>query len=181
MEQAVEAMKAALDSGLTVWNGAEFYGTPDYNSMTLLNHYFTKYPEDADKVTLIIKGGRVGSVEDTRKSVDNILKQLDGKKKLDAWSPARRVPDVPLETTFGALKEYIDSGKLGGMALSECSAETIREAAKVTKVVAVEVELSMFSPDILQNGIAAACAEHDIPILAYSPIGRGVSKASSKY
>lgn len=168
---------------MTVWNGGEFYGTPEYNTMTLLKHYFTKYPEDADKVTLVIKGGMNlethavdGSPEGVRRSLDNIIRQLGGVKKLDVFSCSRRDPNVPLETTFGVIqKEYIDTGKLGGISLSECKAETIHEAVKYAKIEAVEVELSMFSPDILKNGVAAACAEHNIPILAYSPIGRGVS------
>lgn len=168
---------------MTLWNGAEFYGTPQYNSMTLLKAYFIKYPEDAEKVTLIIKGGSDldtlkpnGSPEGVRRSLDNIISQLGGTKKLDLFSCSRRDPHTPLEVTFGVIqKEYIDTGKLGAIALSECSAETIHEAAKIAKIGTVEVELSIFTPDILTNGVAAACAQHGIPITAYSPIGRGVS------
>ncbi|RFU81495.1 hypothetical protein TARUN_717 [Trichoderma arundinaceum] len=182
LEQALAAMKAAVDNGLTLWNGGEFYGTPEYNSMTIIKHYFTKYPEDAEKVVLVMKGGidfkllkPDGSPENVRRSLDNILTQLDGKKKLDAFCCARRDPAYPLEVTFGVIqKEYIDTGKLGAITLSECGVETIHEAAKVAKIAAAELELSMFSPEILKNGIAAACKEHDIPIIAYSPIGRGM-------
>lgn len=49
-------MRAALAQGCNFWNGGEFYGTPELNSLTLLKNYFTKYPEDADKVVLSIKG-----------------------------------------------------------------------------------------------------------------------------
>lgn len=31
-----------------------------------------------------------------------------------------------------------------------------------------------FSTDVLENGVAAACAEYGIPLIAYSPIGRGM-------
>lgn len=55
-EQAFAAMHVALTSGCNLWNGGEIYGTPDYNSLTLLNKYYTLYPEDADKVVLNIKG-----------------------------------------------------------------------------------------------------------------------------
>ncbi|KAF7546202.1 hypothetical protein G7Z17_g8602 [Cylindrodendrum hubeiense] len=182
LEQALEAMHTALEKGCNVWNAGEFYGTPEYNSMTLLKHYFTKYPEDADKVTVFMKGGLNlekhvldGSPEGVRRSLDNIIAQLGGTKKLDAFAYARRDPSVPLEVTLGVIqKEYIDTGKLGGVYISECSVETIHEAAKHAKIIAAEVELSMFSPDILKNGVAAACAEHSIPVLAYSPIGRGM-------
>ncbi|PHH70786.1 hypothetical protein CDD80_5726 [Ophiocordyceps camponoti-rufipedis] len=183
VDQALEALKAAVEAGLTLWNGAEFYGTPQYNTMTLMEKYFSKHPEDADKIVLIMKGGMNldtmeadGSPEGARRSIDNMLKQLNGKKKIDLFSYARRDPNTPLKETFGVIqKEYVDTGKIGGISLSECSADTIQEAAKLGfKIGAVEVELSMFSPDILQNGIAAACAEHSIPITAYSPIGRGM-------
>jgi pyridoxine 4-dehydrogenase len=179
-EQSFKAMKAALAAGSFNWNGGELYGTPQYNSLHLLNAYFTKYHEDADKVLLCIKGAidpdkhqPDGSEAGIKRSIDNCLKLLDGKKRLDLFEPARVDPNVPIEETVKYINEYVKAGKIGGISLSEVSANTIRRAAKVAKISAVEVEFSMFSTDILANGIAEACAEHDIPIIAYSPIGRG--------
>ncbi|PON25034.1 hypothetical protein TGAM01_v206115 [Trichoderma gamsii] len=188
LEQALATMKAAVENGLTMWNGGEFYGTPEYNSMTIIKAYFTKYPEDADKVFLAMKGGvnleeirPDGSPENIRRSLDNILAQLDGKKKVDAFCCARRDPSYPLDITFGVIqREYIDTGKIGAIMLSECGVDTIKEAVKVAKIVAAEVELSLFTPDILKNGIAAALKEHDIPIIAYSPIGKGMLSGEFK-
>lgn len=178
-------MKAAVDSGATLWNGGEFYGTPEYNSMTVLKAYFTKYPEDADKVTLMIKGiidiknlRPNGSPESVRRSVDNILAQLGGVKKVDMIGISRRDPANDFRTTLKVLQEeYVDTGKIGGISLSECSAETVHEAAKYVKISAAEIELSMFTQDCLNNGVAAALAEYNIPIVAYSPMGRGVSSS----
>ena len=174
-------MKAALDAGSNLWNGGELYGTQEYNSLHLLNHYFTKHPDDADKVVISIKGGLTppsmvpdGSEKNVRRSVDECLKQLDGKKFLDIFECARVDPKTPIETTIAVLATYVKEGKLGGISLSEVKADTIRRAAKVHKIVAVELELSLFSPEILTNGTAAACAELGIPIVAYSPLGRGV-------
>ncbi len=31
-----------------------------------------------------------------------------------------------------------------------------------------------FATDVLENGVAAACAQYGIPLVAYSPIGRGM-------
>ncbi|EFQ28862.1 aldo/keto reductase [Colletotrichum graminicola] len=180
-EQAFEAMRAALKNGCNFWNGGEFYGTPEYNSSVLLERYFAKYPEDADKVVLSMKGGLRpglrpdGSPEGIRRSLDNIIGQLKGRKKVDIFECARRDKDTPLEVTFGVIqKEYIDTGKVGGICLSEVSAATIHEAVKHAKIVGVEVELSLFSTEILNNGVATACAQYGIPIIAYSPVGRGM-------
>ncbi|WQF84925.1 Putative NADP-dependent oxidoreductase domain-containing protein [Colletotrichum destructivum] len=181
-EQAFEAMRAALKNGNNFWNGGEFYGTPEYNSSVLLERYFAKFPEDADKVVLSMKGGvnlknlhPDGSPEGVRRSLDNIINQLKGRKKVDMFECARRDKNTPLEITFGVIqKEYIDTGKVGGICLSEVSAATIHEAVKHAKIVGVEVELSLFSTEILTNGVAAACAQYGIPIIAYSPVGRGM-------
>ncbi|KAI9699064.1 MAG: Pyridoxine 4-dehydrogenase [Candelina mexicana] len=178
-EQAFKAMKAALDNGANFWNGGEFYGTPDRNSLHLLNEYFTKYPEDADKVVLSIKGGMGedrmpdGTEEGVQKSVDNCLKLLDGKKHLDIFECARVDPRTPIETTIAALAKYVKAGKISGISLSEVRAETIRRAHKVHPICCVEVEFSLWSTDILTNGITETCAELNIPIIAYSPLGRG--------
>lgn len=175
-------MRASLKNGANFWNGGTFYGPPEYNSPVLLERYFEKYPEDADKVVLSIKGGinpatlkPDGTTEGIRKSVDGALAQLKGRKKIDLFECARRDPNVQMSETFGALQQYIDEGKLGGISLSEVRAETIHEAVKVAKKIeAVEVELSLFSTEVLENGVAAACAQYGIPLVAYSPLGRGL-------
>lgn len=41
-------------------------------------------------------------------------------------------------------------------------------------IAAVEVEVSLWSTDIFENDIAKTCAELNIPVVAYSPLGRGV-------
>jgi pyridoxine 4-dehydrogenase len=99
-DQAFAAMKAALANGSNFWNGGEFYGSPESNSLQLLNRYFTKYPEDADKVVVSIKGGLVnmhpkGDEVSVRASVDNCNKLLGGKKKLDIFECARVDPNIP--------------------------------------------------------------------------------------
>jgi pyridoxine 4-dehydrogenase len=177
-EQAFKAMKASLDNGCNFWNAGEFYGTPDNNSLTLMESYFTKYPEDASKVVLSIKGGLNnmipdGSPEGVRKSVDNCLKLLKGKKAIDIFEMARVDKKVSLETTLKTLEEYVSAGKIGGIALSEVNAATIKKAVSITRIVAVEVELSLFTTHILGNGVSTICAEHNIPIVAYSPLSRG--------
>ncbi|KAI1504637.1 pyridoxal reductase [Biscogniauxia marginata] len=181
-EQAFAAMREALNQGMNFWNGGQIYGPPEYNSLVLLERYFEKYPEDADKVVISIKGGvnaegtaPDGSPENTRKSIDGCLAQLKGRKKLDIFEFARRDQNVDMRITFDVIeKEYIQTGKIGGISLSEVRAETIHEAVKITKVVAVEVELSLFSTDVLENGVADACAKYGIPLVAYSPMGRGM-------
>jgi pyridoxine 4-dehydrogenase len=76
---------------------ATYYGTPTSSSPHLLQYYFKKYPEDADKVVLTLKGayghatGPVGSAEGIRESVEDTLKILDNTKSIDVFILGRSV------------------------------------------------------------------------------------------
>ncbi|KAL1695771.1 NADP-dependent oxidoreductase domain-containing protein [Schizophyllum commune] len=175
-DEAIQVLKAALEAGATFWNGGELYGTPEYNSLHLLRAYFTKYPEDADRVVLSIKAGFPnidGSPATVIANAVRCAKVLEGVKKIDIFECARKDPNVDIEQTVGALAQLVTAGVIGGIGLSEVGAETIRRAANVHPIAAVEVECSLWAVDILNNGVAAACSELNIPIVAYCPLGRG--------
>lgn len=80
-----------------------------------------------------------------RRSIDGCLAQLKGRKtKIDIYQCARRDPNIPLEVALGVIEnEYVKTGKVGGIGLSEVRAETIHEAVKIATIAAVEVELSL--------------------------------------
>lgn len=178
-EQAFAAMKAALSSGAVFWNGAEFYGPPHANSLVLLRKYFEKYPEDASKVVLSIKGAAGdghhpdGSPEGVRKSVENCVAMLGGTKRIDIFECARVDPNTPIETTIAALAELVKEGKISGIGISEAGPDSIRRAHAIHPIATAEVELSLWATDSIDKGVAATCAELGIPLVAYSPIGRG--------
>ncbi|KAI1406816.1 Aldo/keto reductase [Hypoxylon sp. FL1857] len=176
---AAEVMKTALERGANLWNGGIHYGTPEANSLHLVKYYFEKHPGDASKVVLSIKGALNhrkepdGSPEGIRASVKEALAVLGGTKTIDVFECARVDPKVPIETSVKALAELVKEGKIGGIGLSEVGADTIRRAHAVHPISAVEIELSLFTPDPLHNGIADTCHDLGIPIVAYSPISRG--------
>lgn len=179
-EESFQAMSTALAEGANFWNGGEFYGTVERNSCHLLNEYFTKNPNDAEKIVLSIKGGTLpgeltpdGSRTNVRRSVEDCLKILDGKKSIDIFECARVDPKTPVETTIKALAELVQEGKIGGIGLSEVRASTIERAHAIHPIAAVEVEVSLWATDILSNGVAATCKKLGIPIAAYSPLARG--------
>jgi pyridoxine 4-dehydrogenase len=178
-DEAVTVMKAAFDEGCNFWNGAEFYGTPEHNSLHILKSYFTKYPEHADKVVLSIKGAYQqgkpdASPESIRRSVDNCNAILAGTKSIDIYECARVDKNVPIETSVGTLKELVAEGKIGAIGLSEVGAEKLERAIKVAPIAAVEVEASVMCTDIFHNGVSDLCAKHNIPIVAYGVFSHGL-------
>lgn len=68
---------------------------------------------------------------------------LGGNAKIDMFECARQDPNVRLQVTLATLPELVKEEKIGGIALSKVNANTIREAAKTTKIMAVEVEISL--------------------------------------
>ncbi|KAJ5156477.1 hypothetical protein N7492_009280 [Penicillium capsulatum] len=181
-EKAFPVLKAALAASVNVWNGADFYGTTDCNSLHLMKRYFTAYPEDAEKVVLTIKSGIAdmntfamdGSPAAIRGFVDRANTILDGKKKLDLFGLGRVDKKVPIEDSVRALGDLVAEGKIGGIQMSEVSADTIRRAAKVAKIDMVEAEISLWATDVFENGVAETCAELGITMVAHSPLGAGM-------
>lgn len=124
-----------MATGANFWNGGQFKGTPDYNSLHLLRDYFTERPEAASRVVLSIKGGLTsqrtpdGSEQFVRKSVEDCLAILPPTlKKIDIFECARVDPKTPIETTMQALRKLVEEGKIGAVGLSEVKAETIKRA-----------------------------------------------------
>jgi len=183
-EQAFAVLKYAIEAGATCWNAGAFYGTGPNGEMLnlqLIARFFTKYPELAPRVFLMVKGGLElstftvnGSKEYLRKEVEKCLEALDGKKILDLFECGRVDKKTPIEETIGVLAELIKEGKIFHIGLSECSAATIHRAAKVHPIATVEIEYSLWSTEASENGVIEACKEHNITIIAYSPIGRGI-------
>lgn len=181
-EESIQVMKEALNLGANNWNAGEIYGTPDRNSLHLLAQYFDKYPEDAERIILNVKGGMKvgqlapdGSERNIRRSVDECNRILGGRKTIDIFEMARVDLERGNQEAIDTLTACVKEGKIKAIGLSEVSAKTIRAAHQQAQamIASVEVELSLWTPDILGNGIAATCAELDIPIFAYSPLARG--------
>ncbi|KAH8890945.1 Aldo/keto reductase [Thozetella sp. PMI_491] len=188
-DEIFPVLRTALELGANYWNGGEFYGSVDgENTLTVLKRYFDKYPEDADKVVLNIKGCTTGhptflldsSPEGVKKSVEHSKSILGDKGFIHQFEPARKDPKVDIETTIQAFQEQVKAGNIGAPALSEVNVASIRRASKIAKLGAVEVELSLWNTEPLENGITEACAELDIPILAYCPLSRGILSGDVK-
>lgn len=180
--KAFPVMKAALAAGVNVWNGADFYGTPENNSLHLIARYFIMYPEDADKVVLCIKSGVVdmktfkmdSSPEAVYRYVENANLILGGAKKIDIFGMGRQDKVTPIEETVKALEDCVKKGLIGGIQLSEVSASSIRRASAVAKIDMFEAEISLWATDVFENNVAKTCGELGIVMVAHTPLGAGM-------
>jgi aryl-alcohol dehydrogenase-like predicted oxidoreductase len=91
---------------------------------------------------------------------------------IDLYTPARTDPKIPIEETIGALADLVQKGVVRYIGLSEASADTIRKAAAVHPVTALQIEYSLWSRDI-EAEILPTVRELGIGLVAYAPLSRG--------
>ena len=91
---------------------------------------------------------------------------------IDLYYQHRVDPATPIEETVGAMAQLVEQGKIRHIGLSEASPQTLRRAAGVHPITALQTEYSLWTRDP-EQGILAACRELGIGFVAYSPLGRG--------
>jgi len=112
-----------------------------------------------------------GRPEYVRQSCEGSLKRL-GIEYIDLYYQHRVDPNTPIEDTVGALAELVKAGKIRYIGLSEASAATLRRAAKVHPIAALQTEYSLWTRDP-EDEILPTCRDLSIGFVAYSPLGRG--------
>src|ERR1019366_7270778 len=96
-----------------------------------------------------------------------------GVEYIDLYYQHRVDRTVPVEETWGALKELVEAGKVRHLGISEASVATIKRANAVYPVTAVQSEWSLWTRDVESNGVLEVVRELGIGFVPYSPLGRG--------
>ncbi|MGY1690074.1 aldo/keto reductase [Geodermatophilus sp. SYSU D01105] len=176
--EAERTIRRALDLGVTFLDTADMYGP--FTNERLVG---AAIAGRRDEVVLATKFGNErgedgsfrginGRPDYVRRACDASLQRL-GVDVIDLYYQHRVDTTVPVEDTWGALRELVEAGKVRHLGISEAAPETIRRAHAVTPVTAVQTEYSLWTRDPEDDGVLATCAELGIGFVAYSPIGRG--------
>lgn len=112
-----------------------------------------------------------GKPEYVRQACEGSLRRL-GVDTIDLYYQHRVDPNTPIEDTVRAMAELVKDGKVRYLGLSEASPTTLRRAAKVHPIAALQTEYSLWTRDP-EDEILATCRELGIGFVAYSPLGRG--------
>jgi len=121
-----------------------------------------------------VRGG--GDPHYLRQTCEQSLQNL-GIETLDVFCMSRVDPNVPVEESVGAMAELVKEGKTRFISLSECSAESLRRGSAVHPLACLQMEYSLFSRDAETQGQIDACKEHDMAVMAYAVLGRGMLSA----
>jgi aryl-alcohol dehydrogenase-like predicted oxidoreductase len=176
--ECFRVLRRFMELGGNFFDTAEIYGP--YVNEELLGRFLREVPRESVVVATkfgfkLVNGERRGvdsSPENVRRACDGSLSRL-GIDHIDLYYQHRVDPNVPIEETVGALKELVAAGKIRSIGLSEANPETIRRAAKVYPVAALQSEYSLWTRDVETNGVLATCRELGVAFVPYSPLGRG--------
>ena len=175
--ESIATIHHAIERGVTFLDTADMYG-PFINEELVGK----AIADRREKVFVATKFGNVrgpageflgvkGDPEYVRSACEASLRRL-GVEVIDLYYQHRVDPNVPIEDTVGAMARLKEEGKIRFLGLSEAAPRTIRRAAAVATIAAVQTELSLWSRDA-EAEVLPTVRELGIGYVAYSPLGRG--------
>ncbi|HST35402.1 MAG TPA: aldo/keto reductase [Allosphingosinicella sp.] len=175
-DESIATIHRAIDLGINFFDTAEMYGP--FANEELLGEAIKGKRDGlviATKFALRWDGnqpvGFDGSPENARRACEGSLKRL-GVDTIDLFYQHRVDPNTPIEETVGGMAALVKEGKVRHIALSEAGPETVRRAAAVHPIAALQSEYSLWERDV-ENDILPVCRELGIGFVPYSPLGRG--------
>ena len=174
--EAIKTIHKAIDLGVTFFDTAEIYGP--FQNEELVGEAIkgkrdgliiaTKFGFRFDGKTIT---GVDGSPANARRAVEGSLKRL-GIDVIDLFYQHRVDTSIPIEETVGALADLKAEGKIKHIGLSEAGPDTLRRAAAVAPIAALQSEYSLWEREV-ETDILPTCSELGIGFVPYSPLGRG--------
>jgi aryl-alcohol dehydrogenase-like predicted oxidoreductase len=176
-QQSIAVIHAYLDHGGNFLDTADMYGVG--RNEELVGRAIRGRRE---AVVLATKFGNVrgpkgeflgvrGDPDYVRQCCDASLRRLQV-ETIDLYYQHRVDPRVPIEDTIGAMAELVRAGKVRYLGMSEAAPATLRRAAKVHPIAALQTEFSLWSREV-EAEILPTVRELQIGFVAYSPLGRG--------
>ena len=177
--ESIATIHAALDAGITLLDTGDFYGM-GHNEMLLGEALKGGKRQHA---FISVKFGAMRAPDsayigyDLRPAaVKNFLAYTLRRLRtdyVDLYQPARYDHMVPLEDTLGAIADLVKAGYVRHIGQSEVNAKTLRRAAALHDVDALQIEYSLLSRGV-ETAILPAVRELKIPLVAYGVLSRGL-------
>ena len=173
-------LSAAIDNGVNHLDTANIYGMGQ--SETVIGSFLKKQGTRAqDFFTIASKGGidRTSTDRPFNNDGDYLRAELDatltrlGVEAIDLYYIHRRDQSVPLEDLIETLAGMITAGKIKAFGFSEIAPTTLRAAAALHPVAALQSEYSLSTRGV-ELGNMQATQELGAAMVAFSPVGRGL-------
>ena len=179
--ESLHTLEQAYAIGYRHFDTADMYGNG--HNEALLGKFIQRLGDERDQIVLASKVGIQrnkeqkysialdGSRDYIKRACEASLRRL-GVDCIDLYYLHRRDPATPVAESVGAMAELVKEGKIKAIGLCEVSVDTLKEAAAVHPISAVQSEYSLWTREA-EGDVLPACRELGIPFVAYSPMGRG--------
>ena len=177
--ESIATIRRALDLGVNFLDTSASYGQGHNHRLIgeairdrrhdVVIHSKSGSPRDGGPDA--VRGG--GDPRYLRQTCELSLKNL-GIETLDVFCMSRVDPNVPIEESVGGMAELIKEGKTRFISLSECSAESLKRGSAVHPLVSLQMEYSLFSREVEEQGQIDACKKLGLALMAYAVLGRGM-------
>jgi len=164
-EQAISAIHAALDCGMTFIDTAEGYRTSESVLGKALRGRH-------DEVFLATKLSGDHSPEHMAEAIDNSLASL-GTDHVYLYQLHSPKPRWPIEETMAELLKLRDQGKIRYIGVSNFSGDQHREAAIHGPISSSQPRYNMLFRGA-EDDVLPACLELGIGVIAHSPLAKGI-------
>lgn len=167
------AIRAAVDAGITAFDTAEVYGKG--HSERMLAAATADIRERVVYCTKVFANHlrRDQVVAACERSLKNLKTDRIDLYQIHWPATSWSTPRVPIEETMAALIELKAQGKIRAIGVSNFSRAQLEEALACGRVDSLQPPYSLFWRHV-ERDAAAFCREHDITILAYSPLAQGI-------
>lgn len=173
--QSARVLSAALDAGVTLLDTADAYALDDAD--TGHNERLIAPVIAGRAVRVVTKGGlvRPGGAWVPNGRAKHLAAAARASRDrlgaIDVYLLHAIDPKTPLPTSVRALARIREDGIARAVGLSNVSLTQLEEAEAITRIDAVEVELSPWRLDAVRGGLVAACEARGIELFAHRPLG----------
>jgi len=176
-DESIATIRHALDRGVTLLDTSDMYGVGHNEELV-----GRAIAGRRDQVVLATKFGWSRKADGTmlgvrgdpayvREACEASLKRLRI-DVIDLYYQHRVDPKTPIEDTVGAMADLVRAGKVRYLGLSEAAPSTVKRAAAVHPIAALQTEYSLWSREP-EDELLSTVRALGIGFVAYAPLGRG--------
>ncbi|MEA5566200.1 aldo/keto reductase [Anabaena sp. UHCC 0399] len=170
---SIKTIRSAFEAGITTIDTAEVYG--EGHSEQIVAEALSDVRDQVEYATKVFANHLQYDqvIEACDRSLKNLKTDYIDLYQIHWPSGSFNSQIVPIEETMNALNHLKAQGKIRAIGVSNFSRSQLAEAAQYGRIDSLQPPYSLFWRQVEQDAMPY-CVEHNISILAYSPLAQGL-------
>ncbi|MCD4825935.1 MAG: aldo/keto reductase [Phycisphaerae bacterium] len=193
-DAAIDAIRTAIDAGVTTIDTAAVYGFGrseelvaeavagcQRDKLVIMTKFGLRWDHDGEGTLRFDTKDLQGNALSVHKfaSPDSVIHECERSLKrlktdyIDVYQIHWPDETTPIEETFGVIEKLIRQGKIRAAGVSNYTPELMAEADAIVPLASSQPPFSMIFRDSEQD-VIPWCIEHNVGVVVYSPMQRGL-------